>query len=106
MTRRLILLLPFLSLTKIPAAEPPPFWAAADVKDDPLFFVQAEGGVSRRFGGIGLGLTISRRLALLHGGDIEMESRPGTGTTATFVLPAERIRYSAAFNAPEVACAA
>lgn len=69
-------------------------------------FVQAEGGVSRRFGGIGLGLTISRRLALLHGGDIEMESRPGTGTTATFVLPAERIRYSAAFNAPEVACAA
>lgn len=44
-------------------------------------FQQAKGGVGNRKGGIGLGLTISRRLAGLLGGDLTLESRVGRGTT-------------------------
>jgi signal transduction histidine kinase len=54
-------------------------------------FVQADEGNARRFGGIGLGLAISRCLARLHGGDVVITSRPGKGTTARFVLPPSRL---------------
>ena len=47
-------------------------------------FTQADASITRRFGGTGLGLTISRKLARALGGDLVATSEPGEGTTLTF----------------------
>ena len=51
-------------------------------------FVQGDGGYTRQHGGSGLGLTISRRLAELMGGQISVESQEGVGSRFTLTLPA------------------
>ncbi|HMC53630.1 MAG TPA: MASE1 domain-containing protein [Gemmatimonadaceae bacterium] len=51
-------------------------------------FFQAERGTTRRFSGVGLGLTIARDLARQMSGELTIASAAGSGTTATVVLPA------------------
>jgi signal transduction histidine kinase len=54
-------------------------------------FMQAESGLSRTREGSGLGLTISRRLARLMGGDLTVKSEVGSGSTFSLWLPAEML---------------
>jgi signal transduction histidine kinase len=54
-------------------------------------FQQLDHGIRRERQGSGLGLPLAKRFAELHGGSIEIASRPGRGTTVRLILPAERV---------------
>jgi len=52
-------------------------------------FEQEDGSAERTYQGAGLGLTISRQLAILMGGDIDVQSEPGAGSTFTLKVPVD-----------------
>jgi signal transduction histidine kinase len=76
------------------------FWIAITLQDDgpgilpermnTVFqsFEQADGSSTRRFGGLGVGLTFARELATRMGCELEVQSPPGEGTTCTIRIPA------------------
>jgi signal transduction histidine kinase len=53
-------------------------------------FLQADSSIARRFGGTGLGMSITKRLAEMMGGDVKAASVQGVGTTFTLYVPANK----------------
>jgi signal transduction histidine kinase len=66
-------------------------------------FSQAEATTSRKYGGTGLGLVLSRRFCQMMGGDVTVESEPGKGTAFTIELPAE-VREEDGTTDPATSC--
>ena len=65
-------------------------------------FTQADNSTTRNYGGTGLGLTISRRLTEILGGQIWVESEPGKGSSFHFTVRLGRAKKAAECTAPSV----
>ncbi|CAO3373746.1 PAS domain S-box protein [Azospirillum argentinense] len=69
--------------------------AAEDLPKAMTPFVQVDQSMARRYEGMGLGLSISKRLVEAHGGTLRIDSAPGQGTTVTVALPPGRVMADA-----------
>ncbi|MDP6589830.1 MAG: ATP-binding protein [Alphaproteobacteria bacterium] len=65
--------------------------AAEDIPKVMGSFGQVDSGLNRKFEGTGLGLPLAKSLAELHGGELELQSELGVGTSVTIRFPATRI---------------
>ena len=66
-------------------------------------FEQADGGITRKFGGSGLGLSICRQLAEMMGGDLDCESEPGGGSAFMLTIPLKICDRPAQCERPKLA---
>lgn len=64
-------------------------------------FTQADTSMTRRYGGTGLGLTITHQLIGLMGGDLEIKSVIGEGSVFSFELPLQKMEENKAYSIPE-----
>jgi cell cycle sensor histidine kinase DivJ len=68
-------------------------------------FVQANNSYDRSYDGAGLGLSVVKGLAKLHGGKLELTSTLGSGTTASILLPIDSASESVEAPMPKVSAA-
>jgi signal transduction histidine kinase len=69
-------------------------------KQDTIFeaFTQADGSMTRKYGGTGLGLAVTRQLVRLLGGTMDLKSEEGKGSTFTMTIPADVVAVSRNHN--------
>ena len=77
----------------------------AEADQEKLFapFTQIDTSKSRRYGGTGLGLALTRRLIVLHGGEISVKSQEGKGSNFVLRMPLHQPEHHTDVDADEVA---